>query len=188
MKYPKNCIMTFSQVLMDPFDIRPEQIRIEDIAHSLSLMTRANGHLFQFFSVAQHSINCALEAASRGLGRRVQLACLMHDAAEAYIADIPRPVKHRLNGFAEIEEKISDAVFAKYGLSDLSDEETAAVAAIDDAMLHAEFDALMGIQIFDIAPTVSMSHDFRLRDMRDVDNQFIRLFNSLIADPENKAI
>ena len=98
--YPSHCIMTYSRVLMDPLDARPDQILIEDIAHSLSLMTRANGHCRQFYSVAQHSINCALEARNLGLSPRVQLACLLHDAAEAYIADIPRPVKHRLSGFA----------------------------------------------------------------------------------------
>ncbi len=179
MIYPEHCIMTYSRVLMDPLDARPNQILIEDIAHSLSLMTRANGHFRQFYSVAQHCVNCAHEAQRRGFPKRLQLACLLHDAAEAYIADIPRPVKHRLTGFAEIEERITGVIFKKFGLGELSDDEWAAVKSVDDALLHAEFEALMGIRIYKTAPFVSMTHDFSLQDMEDVFRSFIRLFRAL---------
>jgi predicted RNase H-like nuclease len=182
MNYPSQNIMTYSRVPMDPLNARPEQILIEDIAHSLSLMTRANGHCRQFYSVAQHSLNCAREAENLGLGRRAQLACLLHDAAEAYIADIPRPVKHRLAGFAEIEESVQRVIFQKFGLGDMAEAEWDAVYRIDDALLHAEFEALMGIRIFKTAPYVSMAHDFGLRDMDGVYREFIRVFRSL-AEP-----
>ena len=185
MNYPSHCIMTYSRVLMDPLDARPEQILIEDIAHSLSLMTRANGHCRHFFSVAQHSINCLLEAQSRGYNRRIQLACLLHDAAEAYIADIPRPVKHRLAGFAEIEDRVISVVFQKFGLTEITDDDWSAVKSVDDAMLHAEFEALMGIRIFKTAPFVSMTHDFGLKDMEDVYREFIRMFRTLTEQPTN---
>jgi predicted RNase H-like nuclease len=180
MNDPSNCITTYSRVLMDPLTARPDQILIEDIAHSLSLMTRANGHYRQFYSVAQHCINCAAEAKSLGLSQRLQLACLLHDAAEAYVADIPRPVKHRLTGFKEIEEYVQGVIFEKYGLSGMTDEEWKAVGHIDDALLHAEFEALMGIQIFKAVPFVSMAHDFSLRDMDDVYREFIRVFRGLV--------
>lgn len=179
MNYPSNFIMTYSRVLMDPLNARPEQILIEDIAHSLSQMTRANGHYKQFYSVAQHCLNCAREAQSRGFTRRLQLACLLHDAAEAYIADIPRPVKHRLSGFAEIEDNILGVILQRFSLADLTDDEWEAVKSVDDALLHAEFEALMGIRIFKTAPFVSMAHDFGLRDMEDVYREFIRLFRAL---------
>ncbi len=179
MNYPSNCIMTYSRVLMDPLNARPGQILIEDIAHSLSLMTRANGHYRQFYSVAQHCVNCALEAKSRGYDRRLQLACLLHDAAEAYIADIPRPVKHRLTGFAEIEEQVLDVILLKFGLAGMTDEDWEAVKSVDDALLHAEFEALMDIRMFKTAPFVSTAHDYSLRDMDDVYREFIRLFRSL---------
>jgi predicted RNase H-like nuclease len=181
--YPSHCIMTYSRVLMDPLTARPDQILIEDIAHSLSLMTRANGHCRQFYSVAQHSINCALEARSLGLSPRVQLACLLHDAAEAYIADIPRPVKHRLSGFAEIEEYVQAVIFQRFGLADMTDEEWKAVARIDDALLHAEFRALMGIPIFETAPYLSQAYDFGPQDMDSVYRAFIRVFRELVPPP-----
>jgi predicted RNase H-like nuclease len=175
--------MTYSRVLMDPLSARPEQILIEDIAHSLSLMTRANGHFRQFYSVAQHSLCCALEAKNLGFSPRLQLACLLHDAAEAYVADIPRPVKHRLSGFKEIEEYVQSVIFQKYGLGDMTDEEWQAVGRIDDALLHAEFEALMGIRIFKTAPYVSMAHDFGLRDTDAVYRAFVRMFRGLAEPP-----
>jgi len=175
--------MTYSRVLMDPLDARPDQILIEDIAHSLSLMTRANGHCRQCYSVAQHSINCAQEAKNLGLSPRVQLACLLHDAAETYIADIPRPVKHRLTGFADIEENMQRVIFHKFGLDDMTDEEWEAVAHIDDALLHAEFDALMGIPIFETAPYLSQEYDFGPQDMDSVYRTFVRMFYELTPPP-----
>jgi predicted RNase H-like nuclease/5'-deoxynucleotidase YfbR-like HD superfamily hydrolase len=181
--YPSHCIMTYSRVLMDPLNARSDQILIEDIAHSLSLMTRANGHCRQFYSVAQHSINCALEARSLGLSPRVQLACLLHDAAEAYISDIPRPVKRRLSGFAEIEENMQRVIFQKFGLSNMTEDEWEAVARIDDALLHAEFRALMGIPIFETAPYLSQAYDFGPQDMDSVYRAFIRVFRELTAPP-----
>ena len=181
--YPSHCIMTYSRVLMDPLNARPDQILIEDIAHSLSLMTRANGHCRQFYSVAQHSINCALEAKKLGLSPRVQLACLLHDAAEAYIADIPRPVKHRLSGFAELEEYVQAVIFQRFGLGDMTDDEWEAVARIDDALLHAEFRALMGIPIFETAPYLSQAYDFGHEDMDSVYRAFIRVFRELVPPP-----
>ncbi len=179
MNYPDNCIMTYSRVLMDPLNARPEQILIEDVAHSLSQMTRANGHFKQFYSVAQHCVNCALEAKSRGLSEQLQLACLLHDAAEAYIADIPRPVKHRLNGFAEIEDHMLSVIMQRFGLTGLTEDDWEVIKSVDDALLHAEFEALMGIQLFKTAPFVSMAHDYSQRDMEDVYREYIRIFRVL---------
>ncbi|NLZ81928.1 MAG: phosphohydrolase, partial [Clostridiales bacterium] len=81
-------ILTYSKTKFYPLEPRLEDINILDIAHALSLMTRANGHLKHFFSVAQHSLNCFKEAESRGYSKKVQLACLIHDASESYISDI----------------------------------------------------------------------------------------------------
>ena len=58
----KGCITTFSKVRFNVLNPEQGDILIEDIAHALSLMTRANGHFSEFFSVAQHSIHCAKEA------------------------------------------------------------------------------------------------------------------------------
>lgn len=178
-EHSNNNIRTYTGLRLDPFHIRPNEVRIEDIAHALSMMVRANGHLNSFFSVAQHCLNCAAEAKARGLGRRIQLACLLHDAAECYIADVPRPVKHRLIGYAEIEQRVSDAVFSAFGLF-LSENELKAVSEIDDALLYYEFEALTGTHIKNNAPYVSMRHDFSQKRIEDVEKEFLELFKDLI--------
>jgi uncharacterized protein len=86
-------ILTYSKTKFYPLEPIKEDVNIIDIAHALSLITRANGHFEHFYSVAQHSINCCREAESRGYSQRVQLGCLLHDASESYISDITRPVK-----------------------------------------------------------------------------------------------
>lgn len=57
----KDCLTTFSKVDFNTFEPEEDKIRIEDIAHALSMMTRANGHFPQFFSVGQHCIQCCHE-------------------------------------------------------------------------------------------------------------------------------
>ena len=61
----KDCLTTFSKVDFNTFEPEEDKIRIEDIAHALSMMTRANGHFPQFFSVGQHCIQCCHEATAR---------------------------------------------------------------------------------------------------------------------------
>ncbi|MDD5017646.1 MAG: phosphohydrolase [Eubacteriales bacterium] len=174
-----NQILTYTGLYLDPFEIRPDDIRIEDIAHALSMMTRANGHLKHFYSIAQHCVNCAVEAKNRGYTPRVQLACLLHDAAESYISDVPRPVKHRLAGYAEAEQRVLDAVFLAFGISGLTGEEKAAVDDIDDAMLYYEFEALKDTRISKGKPYISMQHDFSLRPIEEVKRGFLDMLASI---------
>jgi len=176
MKLIKECIRTFSGRKVDPYHLKPEDIAIEDIAHSLAMQARANGHFKYFYSVAQHSVNCALEAKNRGEGRRTVLACLLHDAAECYIADIPRPVKHRLQGFFELEDAVEKVIFEVFGLSGLTQQERDIIKDIDDAMLYYEFEAISGVQVFDTAPYISVRHDFKTREIGEVEREFIRCF------------
>lgn len=179
MEKPRNFIRTYTGIYLDPYVIETEQVEIKDIAHSLSLMTRANGHIRHFFSVAQHAVNCALEAGNRGLSRRIRLACLLHDAAESYISDVTRPVKHRLEGYEQIEDYVLGVIFDKFGLGDIKGDELRAVKEIDDAMLYYEFEALAGVQIRDFAPVITMAHDFSYKPMEDVERDFLNLFDAL---------
>jgi hypothetical protein len=181
MEFKANEIRTYTGIRMDPFEIKPKQVKAEDIAHALSMMVRANGHLNSFFSIAQHCLNCAIEAENRGLSQKVQFACLLHDAAECYIADVPRPVKHRLNGYAQIEQRVADAVYAAFGISDLSDEELKAVDDIDNAMLYFEFEALTGSIITKTRPYISMKHDFSAKPIETVEREFLSRFHNLYS-------
>jgi len=172
-------ILTISGIRFNPFQARYSDIQIVDIAHALSLMTRANGHIRTFYSIAQHSINCCLEARARDYSRRVQLACLLHDASESYLSDLTRPVKKQLGGYAVVEAALQGLIYAKYGLDDLSEQEKEQVRTIDDALLHHEFMALRGIQFFACPPVVERDHDFSQRDFAAVEMEFLDLFSDL---------
>ncbi|MCD8498677.1 MAG: hypothetical protein LRY35_01450 [Clostridiales bacterium] len=74
-------ILTISGIRFNPFQARYSDIQIVDIAHALSLMTRANGHIRTFYSIAQHSINCCLEPGPENIpGESSWLACSMMPA------------------------------------------------------------------------------------------------------------
>ena len=121
-----SCIKTRSGIMFDPLAPKADQIIITDIAHSLSMLCRANGHFKHFYSVGQHCINCAKEAAARGYSIRLQLACLLHDGSEAYLSDVTRPVKAEIPKYLEIEEPLQDAIWLKFLGTPLTKEETKA--------------------------------------------------------------
>jgi len=178
-------ITTFSKIHFTPIEPVSAGIKIEDIAHALSLLCRANGHFKSFFSVAQHSINCATEAKERGYSKRIQLSCLLHDASEAYISDITRAVKKKLPQYIEFEDRLQELIWSKYLDQPLSDEETRQVFEIDDAMLHYEFLYFMEEEIFDFTPFLKGAPDFEFKAFETVERQFISLFNRLTGKENN---
>ncbi|EGW36704.1 HD domain-containing protein [Desulfosporosinus sp. OT] len=172
-------ILTYSKIKFYPLEPVKADINIADIAHSLSLMTRANGHFDHFFSVAQHSINCYKEAKNQGYSERVQLGCLLHDASESYISDITRPVKRNLSEYCVIEERLQGKIYERFGLADLSREEQRLIKEVDDILLHFEFEVLMDLGILDIPPSKSMEHDFSQREFKSVEKEFLTIFSKL---------
>jgi hypothetical protein len=179
---PKNYITTFNKKRFSPFSITPDDILIEDIAHALSYMCRANGHFDRFYSVAQHSLNCAREARERGFGEVMQLLLLLHDASETYISDITRPVKMHLPDYKALEAGVSDVIKAKFGLPE-GGEADKAVEDIDFALLCAEFKEMAGEAIdredcSDRRELVSVP-DFSERDFRQVRAEFLQKFHEL---------
>lgn len=87
-------IQTYSGRRFWPLDPRAEEVCIEDIAHALALQCRFAGHCRVHYSIAEHSVRVAARLKSLGLPRQLVLAALLHDASEAYLVDIPRPLKH----------------------------------------------------------------------------------------------
>lgn len=174
-------IITYSKIKFNPLEPVKEDIKIEDIAHALSLTTRANGHFDYFYSVAQHCINCSREALGRGYSQRVQLGCLLHDASESYISDLTRPVKRRLEAYSVFEERLQNMIYSKFGLEDLDQEEMRQIEDVDDTLLHLEFKSIMGVTMFRSAPGGTMHHDFSQRDFVAVEKEFISEFNRLFG-------
>ena len=136
-------ILTYTGKHFDPVEPEEQLIDIVDIAHALSMLCRANGHFPIFYSVAQHSIACAREALALKLPREIVLGCLLHDASEAYLSDVTRPVKKELPYYLEVEERLQDLIWRHFIGRTLSQEELRQVFAVDDRMLSMEFHQLM---------------------------------------------
>jgi len=131
-KINPNGIIIHSGILFDVFNPREEDIRIEDIAHALSNICRFGGHSPEFYSVAQHCFLCSLE----GETNKEKLELLMHDASEAYLSDVPRPIKKNLTNYVEIEDNLLRIIFKKFQLNfPLSQR----VCEVDDAILALEY-------------------------------------------------
>lgn len=172
-------ILTYSRIRFYPITPKSEEINIVDIAHALSLMTRANGHFKHFYSVAQHCINCVKEARARGYSKRVQLGCLLHDASEAYLSDITRPVKQHLGNYKEIENRLQNLIFEHYGLDHINPEENRQIFGIDDAILHHEFLYFKEYPVFEEEPVLLSQPNFSELIFSKVEAKFVELFEQL---------
>lgn len=86
-------IETFSGRFVDISDPRSENIYLEDIAHALANICRYGGHCATFYSVAEHAVFVSKRLERKGYSRETQLYGLHHDDAEAFLGDIPRPIK-----------------------------------------------------------------------------------------------
>lgn len=93
-----------------------DQICIEDIAGALSKECRFGNHCNEFYSVAEHSVAAAKLAEKDGHCREAVFACLMHDAAEAYTCDFPKPLKIMLPDFQRVEKAVEAAVAEAFGI------------------------------------------------------------------------
>ena len=172
-------ITTYQKLRFDPLSPAEESISEYDIAHALSLLCRAGGHFAHFYSVAQHSINCAREAMARGYSRRTSLGCLLHDASEAYLSDITRPVKAHLPRYLEIEENLQNAIYRKWLSPMPTAEELALIREVDDTLLYHEFLNIMQERVFENAPILTADCSFAKADFEDVEKAFLSLFKTL---------
>jgi hypothetical protein len=127
---------TYTGIHFWAIDPRPEEVDINDIAHALSQICRFNGHCSKFYSVAQHSVLAAEEAYKMGYDIMVQLATLMHDASEAYLCDIPRPIKPSLSNYKQIEENLMKCIFERFNI-DVSYEDSR-IKEIDNNLVCSE--------------------------------------------------
>lgn len=172
-------ITTYSKINFRPLEPVADDIKIEDIAHSLSMLCRANGHYDSFYSVAAHCINCYEEAMARRESPRIALACLLHDATESYISDVTRPVKKYLDKYMEIEENLSKVIYEKFLGEGLNEYESHVVKMIDDAMLYYEFFEFSAVRLFEEPPYVAATPDFYKGTMKQVEEEYLRIFNSI---------
>ena len=173
-------IVTYTGVVMYPLAPQTSDFRIEDIAHALSLMTRANGHFIRFYSVGQHCIACSKEGEARGYSPLVCLALLLHDASEAYLSDITRPVKISLPNYVEIEKSLQKVMEQAFGLENLTDEDRELISSVDDAMLYYEFENLHKDGGFHKEYHLMGDHSLEFRNMQEVEMQYLEQYHKLI--------
>lgn len=178
-------ITTFTGTYFDPVNPEENLIEVKDIAHALSLLCRANGHMRFFYSVAQHAIACAKEAEARGLSKRIQFGCLLHDASEAYLSDITRPIKKKLTVYLEIESNLQNAIWNKFFKIPLTAEELKQIFEIDDDMLSYEFKHLMPEPINNHYEKIQADIQCEFVNPEKVEQEFLRLYEALISRQEN---
>jgi uncharacterized protein len=134
---PGPYLQTVSGRRVNPFDPDPEQIDIGDIGRALANQCRFGGHCRVFYSVAQHSVIVSELVEQRGGDAEDVFAALMHDAAEAYLGDMPHPLKHRSSlgeAFRAAEEVLERAIRDRFRLKAA----VAEIKSVDRALLATE--------------------------------------------------
>ena len=159
---PKGCIRTNSGLFINVFEPTKDVISIEDIAHALASVPRFGGHLNRHYSVAQHSVMCMMKVASL----EDKKAALMHDASEAYLGDMPTPIKAMLPEYKTCEHNLMLMIADKFGFEYPLNE---VVKEVDAKMLQIEWQNLV---LYDIG-------FFDCWDHKTAKNTFLVAYNAL---------
>lgn len=117
----------------------PDDVRIEDIAHALSHVCRFGGHCREFYSVAEHSVH-VLRLLQRDWPNDYLLHMhgLIHDASEAFIGDVVRPLKITMPDYQRLEAKTMEVILGALGIPPLSHEQEVKLKHADNVMLMTE--------------------------------------------------
>jgi uncharacterized protein len=114
-----------------------DMINIHDIANALSKINRFGGHTNRFYSVAQHSVLVAMI-----VPKQYKLEALLHDATEAYLGDVIKPLKILLgNSYRMLELSFEAAIYRKYNVSSTAASKQQ-IKKADEQMLELEHEAL----------------------------------------------
>lgn len=172
-------IQTYTGRKFWPLDPRPEDIAVEDIAHALSMKCRFTGHCREFYSVAQHSCLVASLLDEAGADVKTTAWGLLHDAAEAYLPDVARPIKKDLVGFGDLEARVLRAIAQRYGLPP---EIPHGVKYFDTVMLLKEKqDVMPPGPDWGWGGDIEVPQDWRITPMTPAEAKqlFLRRFNAL---------
>lgn len=175
-----SCITTYTGKNFDPLDVDESLLDIKDIAHALSLMCRGNGHVQHFYSVAQHSLACAKEAKERGYSKEIILGCLLHDASEAYLSDVTRPIKKELTYYLEVEDVLQKIIWKHFINKILTKEDKKLIFEIDDEMLSLELKELLNEEINDDYLKLKRKVNLSFISFEQVEKEFIDFYKKTV--------
>lgn len=131
-------LQTYRGIAFYPLDPRPEDVDPLDIVHTLSMMPRYGGHTDKPYSVAQHSVYVSRRAGELTAGDlNTRRWGLLHDATEAYMVDLPTPIKRCMPEYVDAEERLMAVIAQRFGLTGHM---PAAVKVADKEMLASEAD------------------------------------------------
>lgn len=173
-------ITTHSGQQVDIESPKADTIRIEDIAHALSFLCRGSGQANFFFSVARHCVYCAREAQAQGFSREVILACLLHDASEAYMTDVPKPIKDNLiPQYRTYEDALLRVIYEKFVGRALTEEELAQVSLIDRVLLQYDLKYLLNMDVE--LPEIHIELQYEYIPFEEAREAYLALFRELTA-------
>jgi hypothetical protein len=173
-------MITFTGQTVNPTGVTDEQIRIEDIAHALALTNRFGGHTPVPISVAQHSVFvstlCSKQESLRGL---------LHDASEAYLGDVVRPLKHspKMRDYLVLEEALQTRILEKYGCAG---EGSYGVNQADELALQVEMVVSFSESTWFFTPTPEalwMAKSYTIWPWQRAERSFLERFQALCALP-----
>lgn len=155
-----------------------EDICLEDIAHALSLMPRFNGHTKEFYSVAAHSLHVEEMARRKlqGCGAydpKALLACLLHDAAEAYVGDMVQPLKRSMDAYKAVERRIEAVILEAFSIT--PEDVPEFLKNLDNIALMTEAYHLMPSKgkSYSVPATPDLDWDFKVYEPKDNEHAFI---------------
>lgn len=130
-------LRTVSGLRVSMTNPKPEQFELVDIAVGLSNQCRFGGQVHNHYSVAEHSVACSENAKRCGADVHIQMACLMHDAAEAYLGDVIRPLKNIMGGkYLELESRMQAVIDKRFNIDCAGNHEV--IKLHDNAICEAE--------------------------------------------------
>ncbi|WP_276273412.1 hypothetical protein [Haloarcula litorea] len=162
-----------------PFDPRPADVSLSDVAHGLSHICRCSGQTREFYSVGLHSLYVSRDLRERGADERVQLYGLLHDAPEAYVSDLVSPVKRHLDCYRDLEDGILSAVWDAFALPEPTDAEWQRVHESDVRLRRYEMDTLLPEIVDGEVP--DLGYDLHADGERDVAAAFEARAEELVA-------
>lgn len=177
---PWFCTFTGKQYfLLDP---HPDDICIEDIAHALSLLCRFGCHIRTFYSVAQHSVFCAGMAFRSG-GPLLQMHALLHDASEAFLGDLVRPLKQQMPVYKDAEDKTQKVIYQALGLPLPTAAEHELIKRFDNTALLTERNNFLNYQDTSEWDVPGQSIDVKIRPWSPklAEKRFLKRFFDLRA-------